>query len=59
VRLPTDTPAMQAGKAAMLGITLPEDNLHSPNKRLKLDQIYRGAEMTAAFYDNLRSLKKT
>lgn len=90
VRLPTDTPAMRAGQAAMaeafgaepkliccgasipiteifqrvlgldavmLGITLPDDNLHSPNERLKLDQLYRGAEMAAAFYDNLRSLK--
>lgn len=90
VRLPTDTPAMQAGKdamteafgaepkmiccgasipvteilqrvlgldAVMLGITLPEDNLHSPNERLKLDQLYRGSVMAAAFYDNLRELK--
>ncbi|MBN1553610.1 MAG: dipeptidase [Phycisphaerae bacterium] len=90
VRLPTDTPAMRAGKAAMaeafgaepkliccgasipiteilqrllgldavmLGITLPEDNLHSPNERLKLTQLYQGAEMAASFYDNLRVLK--
>jgi acetylornithine deacetylase/succinyl-diaminopimelate desuccinylase-like protein len=92
VRLPIDTPAMQAGKdamaeafgaepkliccgasipiteilqrvlgldAVMLGITLPEDNLHSPNERLKLDQLWRGSHMAASFYDNLRSLKKT
>lgn len=86
VRLPADTPAMRAGRAAMaeafgqdpvligcgasvpvtevfqrvlgldaamLGISLPEDHLHSPNESLKLDQLRRGAEMIAAFYGNL------
>jgi acetylornithine deacetylase/succinyl-diaminopimelate desuccinylase-like protein len=37
----------------IMGITLPDDNLHSPNERVKLDQLWRGAEMAARFYANL------
>ena len=39
--------------AVMLGISLPEDNLHSPNERLKLEQLWRGAYMAAEFYRKL------
>jgi acetylornithine deacetylase/succinyl-diaminopimelate desuccinylase-like protein len=44
--------------AVMLGVGLPEDNLHSPNERLRLDQLWRGAEMAAAFYQNLAQEKE-
>ncbi len=39
--------------AVMLGISLPEDNLHSPNERIRLEQLWRGSHMAAAFYRNL------
>jgi acetylornithine deacetylase/succinyl-diaminopimelate desuccinylase-like protein len=40
----------------VLGISLPEDNLHSPNECLKLTQLWRGAEMMAALYHNLAEM---
>jgi acetylornithine deacetylase/succinyl-diaminopimelate desuccinylase-like protein len=39
--------------AVMLGVGLPEDNIHSPNERFKLDHLYRGSVMAATFYANL------
>lgn len=41
--------------AVLLGFGLPEDNLHSPNERLRLEQFHRGAVAAAAFYGNLRA----
>ncbi|MCD4824423.1 MAG: dipeptidase [Phycisphaerae bacterium] len=38
--------------AVMLGVGLPEDNLHSPNEKLKLSQFYDGTVMAAAFLEN-------
>ena len=35
--------------AVLLGFGLPEDNVHSPNERLRLDQFHRGAVAAAAF----------
>jgi len=40
----------------LLGFGLPEDRLHSPNERFKLDQLYRAAAACAAFYQNLAEL---
>ncbi len=37
----------------MLGICLPDDNIHAPNEHLALEQIFRGAECFAAFYGHL------
>ncbi len=42
--------------AVLLGFGLPEDRLHSPNERFKLDQLYRAAAACAAFYQNLAEL---
>jgi len=86
VRVATDSPAMRAGRAAvleafgtepvmigcgasvpvteqfqrilgldavMLGISLPDDNLHAPNECLRLEQLWNGAVMAAALYQNL------
>jgi len=39
--------------AVLMGFGLPDDNLHSPNERFKLDQLYRGAAAAAAFMQNL------
>ena len=39
--------------AVLMGFGLPDDNLHSPNERFKLDQLYRGATAAAAFMQNL------
>jgi acetylornithine deacetylase/succinyl-diaminopimelate desuccinylase-like protein len=36
--------------AAMMGLGLPQDNIHAPNERMKLDQIWLGSEAAAAFY---------
>jgi len=37
----------------MLSIGLPDDNVHSPNEKLDLDMLHKGAEMAAAFYQIL------
>jgi len=39
--------------AVMLGMGLPDDNLHSPNERFRLKQFAGGAVMAAAFLHNL------
>lgn len=39
--------------AVLMGFGLPEDRLHSPNERFRLDQLYRGAAASAAFMWNL------
>ena len=39
--------------AVLMGFGLPDDNLHSPNEKLDLDQLYRGSEAAAAFMENL------
>ena len=39
--------------AVLLGVGLPTDRLHSPNEHFRLDQLYRGAKMAAAFLQNL------
>lgn len=37
----------------MMGFGLPDDRLHGPNERLRLDQFFRGAAAVAAFMQNL------
>ncbi len=37
----------------MLSIGLPDDNIHSPNEKLDLDMLHKGAQMAAAFYQIL------
>jgi acetylornithine deacetylase/succinyl-diaminopimelate desuccinylase-like protein len=38
--------------SVMVGFGLPDDNIHSPNERLVLDQFYRGAMTAAALLQN-------
>lgn len=39
--------------AVLMGYGLPEDCLHSPNEKFKLDQLYRGSATAAAFLHRL------
>jgi acetylornithine deacetylase/succinyl-diaminopimelate desuccinylase-like protein len=39
--------------SAMMGFGLPDDNLHSPNEKLTLDQFYRGAVASADLMERL------
>ncbi|MCK4626009.1 MAG: dipeptidase [Phycisphaerae bacterium] len=39
------------------GFALPDDNIHSPNERLQLEQFHTGAVATAAMLNNLAKLK--
>ena len=34
--------------AVLMGFGLPDDNLHAPNERFRLDQLWRGAVASAA-----------
>ena len=44
----------------LMGYALPEDNIHSPNERMKLGQLHNGAIATAAFLGNLaQEMKET
>ncbi|MCK4601557.1 MAG: M20/M25/M40 family metallo-hydrolase, partial [Phycisphaerae bacterium] len=40
--------------AVLMGFGLPDDNLHAPNERFRLDQLYRGSHAAAGFMHNLR-----
>jgi len=40
--------------AVLMGFGMPEDRVHSPNERFRLDQLYNGAVAAAAFLHNLR-----
>ena len=90
VLLKTDSPAMEAGKAALsesfgrrpvlircgasvpvtelfqrllgldavlMGFGLPDDNIHSPNEKFDLEQLWRGSVAAAAFLNNLREIR--
>jgi acetylornithine deacetylase/succinyl-diaminopimelate desuccinylase-like protein len=37
----------------MLGFGLPEDGLHSPNEKFKIDNFYGGVKTVAVFLDRL------
>jgi len=39
--------------AVMMGFGLPEDNLHGPNEKFMLEQLYQGAKAVAATWMNL------
>ncbi len=39
--------------AVLMGIGLPDDNLHAPNEKFDLDQFYRGNEAAAALFEEL------
>ncbi len=39
--------------AVLMGFGLPDDNLHSPNEKFDLSQLYNGAVAAAAFMNNL------
>ena len=39
--------------AVLMGFGLPEDRLHSPNEKFRLDQLYNGAVTSAAFLQRL------
>ena len=36
----------------LMGFGLPDDNLHAPNEKFDLDQLYRGSEAAAALLEN-------
>ncbi|MHC4295411.1 MAG: dipeptidase [Planctomycetota bacterium] len=44
--------------AVMMGFGLPSDNLHSPNERFRVDQLFRGAHACAAFMHNLANIHR-
>ncbi len=37
----------------LMGIGLPDDNLHAPNEKMDLDQFYRGIEAAAYLMEEL------
>jgi acetylornithine deacetylase/succinyl-diaminopimelate desuccinylase-like protein len=37
--------------AVMLGLGLPDDDIHSPDEHFRLDQLHRGSEASAAFLE--------
>ncbi len=41
-------------EAVLMGFGLPDDNLHGPNEKFRLDQLYRGAKTSAAFMQNVK-----
>ena len=41
--------------AVLMGFGLPDDNLHAPNERFPLDQLWRGSIAAAAFLANIRA----
>ena len=45
--------------AVLMGFGLPDDNLHAPNEKFALAQLYRGAEAAAAFLGNLAGMAQT
>lgn len=44
-------------ESVMMGLGLPEDNLHSPNEHFHLEQLWRGSLAAAAFMQNLAGPK--
>lgn len=40
--------------AVLMGFGLPDDNLHAPNEKLDLDQLWDGSVAAAAFYSRLK-----
>lgn len=43
--------------AVMMGFGLPDDNLHAPNEKLDLEQLYKGAAASAAFLGKMAGTK--
>jgi acetylornithine deacetylase/succinyl-diaminopimelate desuccinylase-like protein len=42
--------------AVLMGLGLPDDGLHGPNERFKLDHLFRGSHAAAAFMQNLAAV---
>lgn len=42
--------------SVMMGLGLPDDNLHAPNEKFSLNQLYKGAIASAAMMANLREM---
>ena len=40
----------------LLGLALPDDNLHSPNEKFDLDCFHKGAQMSALLWDKLAGI---
>ena len=40
--------------SVLMGFGLPDDNLHAPNEKMKLDNVYRGIEASARYIELLR-----
>ena len=40
----------------LLGLALPDDNLHSPNEKFDLDCFHKGAQMSALLWDKLADI---
>jgi acetylornithine deacetylase/succinyl-diaminopimelate desuccinylase-like protein len=39
--------------SVLMGFGLPDDNLHAPNEKMKLDNVYKGIEASVAYLDKL------
>ena len=42
----------------LLGLALPDDNLHSPNEKFSLDAFEKGMRMSALLWSELAALKR-
>ena len=42
----------------LMGLGLPDDNIHGPNEKLHLDNFYRGIETAIHFFDLINSQER-
>ena len=40
--------------SVLMGFGLPDDNLHAPNEKMKLDNVYKGIEASARYIEMLK-----
>ena len=44
--------------SVLLGFGLPDENAHSPDENMNLDNFYNGIKTSSIFYNELANLKK-